>query len=64
MEITVWQDIRYSLAKCYFEGIGIESNVKKGIYVLKKVIDSGGDNADRARDMLAEYSKNMPVTGL
>lgn len=52
------------LAKCYLEGIGTEANVKRGIYVLKKVIDGGGDNADRARDMLAEYSKNISITGL
>lgn len=51
------------LGCCHFEGIGIEPNVKRGIYVLKKVIDSGGDNADRARKMLAEYSKNMAVAG-
>lgn len=54
----------YSLARCYFEGMGVEPNLKRGIYVLKKVIDSGGGDADRARKMLAEYGKNISVTEL
>jgi len=48
----------YPLAKCYLEGIGVEPNLKKGIFILQKIISCGSDDADRARKLLAEYSKN------
>lgn len=48
----------YSLARYYMEGMGTESNLKKGIFILKKVISGGGEDVERARKLLAEYGKD------
>ncbi len=48
----------YSLARCYMEGRGTEPNLKKGIFILKKVIGSGGEDVERARELLTECSKS------
>lgn len=47
-----YQKAAYSLAKCYIEGIGTPKDIRKGVAVLKRGIECGCDDIDKAKDLM------------
>lgn len=47
-----YQKAAYHLGRCYIQGIGTPADVAKGMAVLRKGIQSGCDDADKARRLL------------
>lgn len=47
-----YQKAAYPLAKCYIEGIGTPKDIRKGVAVLKRGIECGCDDIDKANDLM------------
>lgn len=52
VEINNDQRVAYFLAKCYIEGIGTSQDMRKGIVVLKRGIECGCEEIDKAKRLL------------